>query len=254
MQLKALSFAPPLIFVFLPSGTQGNFSSQSSLWVLQLWWVYYMTFFVSKEACSYDFYQELIFQVLLSSASIRVFKPLHPAGTHSYSFSPVLSTGPRARLAPWSVFMEVTVSVRGDLPNTICAETCLSLSISCWESLRNHWAAVRTTTLLIPGTQEEKVWKKPKGSLTALSHMAIHGIATWTTPWQFGFPLPFSVMLSPCAIFASLLSCHATVHSLLILTKESHSPVISSGNGTNLSKFLSPLPTPFPFGFCTSAY
>lgn len=139
------------------------------------------------------------------------------------------------------------VTVYGDLPNAICPETCLSVRISCWESLRNCWTALRVTTLIIPGTQEEKAWKKPKGYLRALSHMAIHGIATQTTPWLFGFPLPFSVMLSACAIFASLLSCHATIHTLLILTKESHSPVISSGNGTNLSKFLSPLPTPFPF-------
>jgi len=66
-----------------------------------------------------------------------------------------------------------------------------------------------------------KGWKKPKGFLQAVSHMSIHGIATQATPRLFAFPLPFSVMLSPCAIFASLLSCHATVPSLLIPSKES---------------------------------
>lgn len=80
---------------------------------------------------------------------------------------------------------------------------------------------MRATTLLIPGTQEVKGWKKPKGFLQAVSHMAVHGIATQATPWLFAFPLPFSVMLSPCAIFASLLSCRATVLSLLIPAKES---------------------------------
>lgn len=77
------------------------------------------------------------------------------------------------------------------------------------------------TTLLIPGTQEGKGRKKPIGFLQTVSHMAIHGIATQATPQLFAFHLPFSVMFSPCAIFASLLSCRATVPSLLIPAKES---------------------------------
>lgn len=181
-----------------------------------------------------------------------MFKPLHPAGAHSYSFS-----APSSSLQYWALDLEPSSRCglcSWRLP-CLCVGTYLiqtvpkpvSVWISSWGSLRNCWAAVTTTTLLIPGTQEGKAWKKPKGFLRALSHMAIHGVATQTTPWLFGFLLPFSVMLSPCAIFASLLSCHATVRSLLIPTKELHSPVISSGNGTNLSKFLSLLPTPFPF-------
>lgn len=75
--------------------------------------------------------------------------------------------------------------------------------------------------LLIPDIQELKGRRRTKGLFQAMSHMAVHSVTTRGTVRLFAFPLPFPVMLSPGAVFASLLSCHATVLSFLIPVKES---------------------------------
>lgn len=108
-------------------------------------------------------------------ASIRLLKPMHPTDAHSYSFSALPSP-------PWHWTLNLEPSLFhgpcswrlpclcGDLPSTVCHETCHSVWISWWESLRNHWTTMRATVLLIPGTQEGKRWKKTKGFFQAVTH------------------------------------------------------------------------------------
>lgn len=178
MQLRALSFALPLISVFFPSGMQ------SSLWVLWLWWVCYMTCLDLRRFINFVSTKHSYFRFPSPPASIRVLKPVHPAGPHSYSFSGLPSslrhraTESRAKFALWPTCVEVTLSICGYLPNTVCRETCRSVWISWWESLRNRWTTIRAATILIPGMREGKGRKKPNGCLQAVSHMAVHGVAT----------------------------------------------------------------------------
>lgn len=121
---------------------------RAAFWVLQLWWVYFYDLFVSKEVYSFNFYRVFIFQVPFSSGKHEGVKA-HASRWDSFLqlfclplLYPALSIESRAKLASWLVFMDVTMSVCGDLLNTVCHETCLSAWISWWESLRNHWTTM----------------------------------------------------------------------------------------------------------------
>lgn len=131
-------------------------------------------------------------------ASIRMGK--YPSRAHCNNLSALLSP-------PWHWAFH--------LPNAACLKP-ITLRISWWEG--NVPVSSHTVNPWHWGTKGKEETQRPSSHCV---HMAIKDVAMRAAPWLFAFPLPFPVILSPWAIFASLLSCHATVLSFLIPIKES---------------------------------
>lgn len=209
-------FCPSLITLYLyfsPWNTEQPLNSSVEVALLY-------DLIIFKEVYSFHFYKVFAFEFPSPLASIRMEKTMHPAGAHCYNFSALVSTAvsieSRAVAASWPVFMEVTMSMRRDLQNTPCHETHHSLWISWWEN--SVTASNHAVNSWQSGTKGEKETQRPSsGHVT----YGCPQCPTRGTLWLFAFPLPCPVMLSPGAVFASLLSCHATVLSFLIPVKES---------------------------------